>query len=104
MTIRKNMQVNKQQNTYLSQAKKYRVIRRLKISKSHLDKIIKIVESGESCFKVIHQTRAVRLALKKVDQILLEEYLIYCLGNMVKREELQQETHKAIKMFKRIDG
>ena len=98
------MQVSKQQNTYLSQAHKYKVIRRLKISKGHLDKIIKMVESDESCFKIIHQTRAARFVLKKVDQILLEEYLIYCLGNMVKREELKQEIHRAIKMFKRIDG
>ena len=99
MTIRKNMQVSKQQSTYLSQAQKYKVILRLKISKGHLDKIIKMVESDESCFMVIHQTRAVRLALKKVYQILLEEYLMYCLGNMVKREELQQEVHKTIKLF-----
>ena len=98
------MQETKQKDMYLSPAQKFKVIRRLKISKGHLDKIIKMVESDESCFKIIHQTRAVRFALKKIDQILLEEFLTYCLGDTVKREELQQEVHRAIAMFKRIDG
>jgi len=89
---------------YLNPAKKYEVIRRLKICKGHLDKVIRMVEADETCFKIIHQTRAVRFALKKVDQILLEDYLIYCLGDEIKPEGLQQEIHRAIAMFKKLDG
>lgn len=90
--------------TYLDPAKKYKVIRRLKIVRGHLGKVITMIESDQPCFKVIHQSRAVRFALKKIDQILLEEYLVYCLGDEIKREGLQQEIHRAIAMFKKLDG
>jgi len=88
---------------YLSPAKKYKVTRRLKICKGHLDKVIRMAEADEPCFKIIHQTRAIRFALKKVDQTLLEEYLVYCLGSEIKNEELKQEIHRVVAMFKRID-
>ncbi len=91
-------------DTYLSPAQKYKVVRRLKITRGQLGKIITMVESDQPCFKIVHQTRAVRFALKKVDQILLEEYLVYCLGDEIKREGLQQEIHRAIAMFKKLDG
>lgn len=90
-------------DTYLSPAQKYKVIRRLKIIRGHLGKVITMVESDLPCFKIIHQTRAVRFALKKVDQILLEEYLVFCLGDEIQRDELKQEIHRAIAMFKKID-
>lgn len=59
-----------------------------------------MVESDQPWFKIVHQTRAVRSALRKVDQILLEEYLVYCLGDEIKHDGLQQEIHRAIAMFK----
>lgn len=89
---------------YLNPAQKYKVIRRLKITKGHLDKVISMIEADESVFKIIHQTRAVRFALKKIDQILLEEYLTYCVGDSIKSEELKQDIHRAVVMFKRLDG
>lgn len=85
---------------YLSSDKKYKVTRRLKICKGHINKVMRMVEEDEPCFKIIHQTRAVRFALKKVDQILLEEYLVYCLGGEIKNEELKQEIHKAMACLK----
>ena len=57
----------------------------------------------QPCFKIIHQTRAVRFALRKVDQILLEDYMVYCLSDEIKRAGLQQEIHRAVAMFKRLD-
>ena len=87
---------------YLSPAKKYKVTRRLKIQ-GHLDKVIRMVEADEDCFKITHQTRAVRFALKKVDQILLEEYLFYYVGGEIKNEKLKQEIHRTIAMLKRTN-
>lgn len=91
-------------DTYLSPAQKYKVMHRLKIVRGHLGKVITMVETDQLCFKIIHQTRSVRFALKKIDQILLEEYLVYCLGDQIQREGLQQEIHRAIVMFKKLDG
>jgi len=90
--------------TYLGSAQKYKVERRLKIAHGHLGKVITMIESDHPCYKIVHQTRAVRFALKKIDQILLEEYLVYCLGDEIKRNGLRQEIHGVIAMLKKLDG
>lgn len=54
------------------------VLHRLKISKGHLEKIIKMVEDDEYCIDVVHQSKALQAALKKVDQTLLENHIKTC--------------------------
>ena len=54
------------------------VLHRLKISKGHLEKIIKMVDDDEYCIDVVHQSKALQAALKKVDQTLLENHLKTC--------------------------
>lgn len=88
---------------YLDKIKKYKVLRRLKIVRGHLGKVINMVESDEPCLKIIHQTRAVRFALKKVDQIIIEEYLTCSLGDEIKSNLLQEEIHRTIEMFKKLE-
>ena len=44
-------------------------VRRLKIIEGHVRKINEMVINGEYCIDILHQSRAVQSALKKVDQI-----------------------------------
>ncbi len=89
---------------YLNEIKKYNIIHRLKIIRGHLRKVITMVESDEPCLKIIHQTRSVRFSLKKVDQILIEGYLTYSLGDEIKSNGLQEEILKTITMYNKIEG
>jgi len=89
---------------YLTPAKKFQVLRFLRISRSHLEKVVTMVESDQQCFRVIHRTRVVRKALRKVDRVLLDEYLLRCLGSDVSKEELQQEIQRMVSALKKVEG
>lgn len=52
------------------------VIHRLKICAGHLQAIQKQVENDDECLMVAHQIRAVESAMKKIELILIQEYLL----------------------------
>ena len=52
-----------------------RILHRLKISRGHLNKIIKMVEEDQYCIDVIHQSKAVQSALSQADDLILENHL-----------------------------
>lgn len=71
-------------------------IRRLAIAEGHLKKVKKMLEDGEYCPDVIHQSRAVQAALKKVDEIILHGHLHSCVlkdlhGSKTKNEKMVNE-------------
>lgn len=55
------------------------VLRRLKIARGHLDRVIRMVEEDKYCIDVIHQSQAVRAALKGADDVLLKNHLETCM-------------------------
>ena len=66
---------------------KNKIIHRLKIAKGHLDKVIKMVDNDEYCIDVVHQSLAVQAALKKVDDLVLENHLKTCVADSIKKSE-----------------
>lgn len=62
-----------------------KIIHRLKIAKGHLEKIIKMLEEGAYCIDVVHQSIAVQSALKKVDEVVLENHLKGCVANSIRK-------------------
>lgn len=57
---------------------KKQVSHRLAIAEGHLKKIRKMVDDDIYCLDVIHQSRAVQAALKKVDEVVLHGHLHSC--------------------------
>lgn len=81
----------KVKNTFKSPA-----VRRLAIAEGHLKKVRKMLEDGEYCPDVIHQSRAVQAALKKVDEIILHGHLHSCVlkdlhGSKAENEKMINE-------------
>lgn len=62
-----------------------RILHRLKISQGHLKKVIKMVENGEYCIDVIHQSQAVQRALEEADNLVLENHLKTCAADAIKK-------------------
>ena len=58
-----------------------KVVHRLAIAEGHLKKVREMVEDGEYCLNVIHQSQAVQAALKKVDEEVLHGHLHSCVLN-----------------------
>ncbi len=75
---------------------KSQVLKRLSIAEGHLGKVRKMVDEDAYCPDVIHQSRAVQAALKKVDEIVLHGHLHSCVlkdihGSKPEREKLVGE-------------
>jgi DNA-binding FrmR family transcriptional regulator len=72
-----------------------RILHRLKISLGHLKKVIRMVEDGEYCIDIIHQSKAVQKALKETDQVILENHLKTCAAKAI-REGKEEKAIKEI--------
>lgn len=57
---------------------KDQVARRLAIAEGHLKKVRQMVDDDSYCPDVIHQSRAVQAALKRIDEIVFEGHLNSC--------------------------
>lgn len=61
------------------------IVHRYKIASGHLKKVIKMVEGGEYCINIVHQSLAVQAALKKADKAVLENHLKTCVVDSIKK-------------------
>lgn len=69
------------------QVPKTNILHRLKIAKGHLEKVIKMVEGDEYCIDIVHQLLAIQSALKKADEIVLENHLKTCVADSIRKGE-----------------
>lgn len=78
-----------------------RILHRFKIARGHLNKVIKMVEDGDYCIDVIHQSQAVQSALKEADSLTLENHLKTCVVDHIKKGETKTTVLEIMKIFKR---
>ena len=64
---------------------KHALLHRLQITRGHLDRVIKMVEKGDYCIDVIHQSLAVQSALKKVDREILKNHMETCVAMAIQK-------------------
>lgn len=58
-------------------------LHRLRIARGHMDKIISMVEQGAYCIDIVHQSIAVQAALKKIDEVILENHIKSCVADSI---------------------
>ena len=63
------------------------IIHRYKIACGHLKKVIKMIEAGQYCVDIVHQSLAVQAALKKADEVVLKNHLETCVSDSIKKGE-----------------
>ena len=81
---------------------KKNLLHRLKIAYGHLEKVIDMVEKDKYCLDIIQQTQAVESALRRVDELILENHLKTCVREaMVKDKDLDEKVKEVIEVFKR---
>ena len=76
-------------------------IHRLQIAKGHLEKVIRMVTEGEYCIDIVHQLLAVQSALKKVDEIILENHLKTCVSDSIKSGNSKEAIKEVMEVFKK---
>ncbi|HCM38107.1 MAG: hypothetical protein UV61_C0009G0031 [Candidatus Gottesmanbacteria bacterium GW2011_GWB1_43_11] len=77
------------------------VLHRLKIARGHLDRVISMVEKGEYCIDVIHQSQAVQAALKGIDQVVLKNHMETCVAQEIKKGNSQQVLDEVMKVMEK---
>ena len=78
-----------------------RILHRLKIAKGHLQKVISMVETGQYCIDVIHQSQAVQRALQEADSLVLENHLKGCVVDSIKKGEVNETVKEIMEVMKK---
>ncbi len=89
---------------HASQDTKQQILHRLKISRGHLDKVIKMVEDNTYCIDVLHQSQAVQSALKHTDRVMLKNHLEKCVVEAIKEGKAEQTIEEIMKVFGKGDS
>jgi len=77
-----------------------RILHRLKIAQGHLKKVINMVEDGEYCIDVIHQSQAVQAALSQADSVVLENHLKTCASDAIKSGRQEEAIRELMNVLK----
>ncbi len=78
-----------------------RILHRLKISKGHLEKVIKMIEEDKYCIDVLHQSQAVQAALKETDRVVLENHLRTCVADAMQKGNKSESIAEVMEVFRK---
>lgn len=78
-----------------------KTLHRLKIARGHLDKVIDMVEKDSYCIDVVHQSIAVQSALKKVDELILENHLKTCVADNIRNGDAENAIKEVMEVLKK---
>lgn len=87
--------------SYRPKDTKERTLHRLKIARGHLDKVIRMVETGDYCIDVLHQSQAVQHAIKETDNLILENHLNTCAADSITRGRKKEAIEEIMQVFKK---
>lgn len=80
------------------QSVQHQILHRLKIARGHLNKVINMVENGDYCIDVIHQSQAVQSALSQADQTILNNHLNTCVVEEIKKGNSKEVIEEIMKV------
>ncbi len=80
-----------------------RILHRLKISKGHLNKVIKMVEDQDYCIDILHQSQAIEKALKETDNLILENHLKTCVVEQLRKGK-KEAVSEVMNVFRKTNS
>lgn len=78
-----------------------KTLHRLKIARGHLDKVIEMVSKDAYCIDVVHQSIAVQAALKKTDELILENHLKTCVADEIRKGDVDEAIKEVMEVLKK---
>ena len=79
---------------------KKQLVRRLKIIEGQVRGLEEMVERGVYCIDIITQTSAVKQALSRVEDVLMEGHLGSCLVRQIKKGQTAKATKEMLKVYR----
>jgi CsoR family transcriptional regulator, copper-sensing transcriptional repressor len=80
---------------------KNKILHRLLIARGHLDKVISMVEHDAYCINIVHQSIAVQAALKKTDEVVLENHLKTCVADSIRKGESDEAIKEVMEVLQK---
>ena len=77
------------------------ILHRMKIARGHLDKVIKMTQSGDYCIDIVQQSIAVQAALRKIDQVMLKNHMETCVADSIKEGKSEEVIDEVLKVFEK---
>lgn len=80
--------------------KKKRIIQRLKILEGQIRGLRAMVENGDYCIKVLHQTAAAGQALSAVENVILENHLATCVIDQIRKGHSDKSVREVMEVYR----
>ena len=78
-----------------------RILHRLKISRGHLNKVIKMIEDDDYCIDVLHQMNAIESGLRETGNVVLENHLRGCIADSIRKGDVNKSITELMEVFKK---
>jgi len=78
---------------------KSKALHRVKVIIGHLTAIQHMIEDEKYCVDIVHQSRAVQNALKKLDSVIMEDHLKTCVIDQIKNNEEERTIEELMQLF-----
>ena len=79
-----------------------KILHQLKITRGHLDKVIRMMEDGAYCVDIVHQSLAIQSALKKVDQKILKRHMESCVADAIRKGNDKEVIDEVMRVMNKI--
>lgn len=83
------------------QSVKQNILHRLKISRGHLDTVIRMVEEGHYCIDIVHQSIAVQASLREVDNLVLKNHMQTCVTDSIRKGNYDKVIEEVMKIMEK---
>jgi len=83
------------------QSIKRSLLHRFQIARGHLDRVIQMLEAGDYCIDVIHQSLAVQAALKSADQAILKNHMVTCVAKEIRKGNEKEVIEEVMKVMEK---
>ena len=86
------------------QSVQHHILHRLKIARGHMDKVIEMLERGDYCIDVVHQSIAVQAALRETDQIILKNHMQTCVADSIRQGNATEVIDEVMRVMEKKNG
>lgn len=66
-----------------------------------MDTVIRMVEEGDYCIDVVHQSLAIQAALREVDQVILKNHMQTCVADSIRKGNSNEVIEEMMKIMEK---
>lgn len=83
----------------LDKTSKEKALHRIKIIQGHAKAVERMIDSESYCVDILHQSRAIQTALRKLDLFILEDHLKTCVVDQIQNKEEDKTIKELLTLY-----